>query len=244
MTGHRGRRPSLVARVRSAGGLVIAIVKTKGGAGGSTLAHNLAYEYAERGCRTLVVDTDTQQTVIDAATARLRPPRLTLVSWPHPTLWEDLPRLRAGQDIVIIDGQGHHHQLTRSAVAAAARDPHGVMLIPVMPSLADVRALKREMGPILTEAEGLVAWQLRVRTVLTRFKPHETATKITRAALAEPPVVAPPTTAEIERRPIYVESLGTGLAVCELQPGGHAAQEIRTLATEVAELALSDPEPK
>jgi chromosome partitioning protein len=257
MTGGR-RRPSLVSRVRAVGGIVLGVAKTKGGVAGSTLAHNLAYEFAQRGARVLVVDTDTQQTLIDSATHRLLPPRLTLVSWPHPTLWEDLPRLRAGQDVVLIDGQGHHHQITRSVIAATVRDRHGVVLVPMMPGLAEVRAARRELAPILAEAAGLVPWQIRARTVLTRYVPREHDTAETLAELAAGPAWPPPPDPDehqrqalpplsrtgLERRRVYVQSLSSGQAVCELEPGGAAARETAELATECAELALPDPKPR
>ncbi|WP_280269684.1 hypothetical protein [Nocardia wallacei] len=230
--------------MRAVGGIVLGIAKTKGGMAGSTLAHNLAHEYAQRGCRVLLLDTDTIQPLIEAAIHRPEPPILTLMPYPHASIWEDLGRLRAGQDVVVIDGQGHNRLLTRAVIAAAGTDEHGVVVVPVSLTVADVRAAKRDMVPLLKEAEDerLVPWKMRVRVVRTRFKDSEREPAAAAEALAEDPVIAPDTATDMPHRAIYTSTLGSGLAVCEMAPGSAAALEIAALATELAELALSDPE--
>lgn len=235
------RKASLVTRAREAGGIVIACAQTKGGAGDSTLAFNLAHDFAERGASVLLIDGDIQQTLVDAANARQTQPILTVMPYPHESLWQDLPRLKSGHDVIVIDGPGHNDRMTRAVVAAAARDRRSVILVPVSASLADVRATRRDMAPVLHAAEGLVPWALRVRTVLTRFEPREGITERARAALAVPPVVAPPLAAEgLARRTIYVQSLETGRGVGEIDPRGPAKAEVAAVATEAAELALTD----
>ncbi|MFE4460215.1 ParA family protein [Nocardia tengchongensis] len=237
----RSRRPSLVARCREAGGIVIGCVQTKGGAGDSTLAYNLAHEYAQLGASVLLIDGDIQQTLVDAANARTVAPILTVMPYPHESLWQDLPRLRGGYDVTVIDGPGHHVAMTMAVITAVALDKHGVLLVPVGASIADVRPTRRDMAPLLARAEGLVPWKLRARTVLMRFDTGETVTTTVREALAEPPVVAAPLAAEgLARRTIYPRSLETGLAVCELDSRSAAKAEVAAVAREVAELALSD----
>jgi hypothetical protein len=238
--------------------VTIAIAKTKGGMGGSTLAWNLGIEYAQRGGRVLEIDTDSLQPLIDAERVRPLPPALTLMAWPHPSLWEDMPRLGAGQDFRLLDGQGHNPVITRAVVTAAALDPHGVIVVPVMATAANVRATKREMRPILATARGLVSWRLRIRTLLIGYTEGEIATKGALEALTEetsappgdqePPVpwltLAPLTRTNITRSTLYGRTLSEGLAVCELAPGGAHAREIADVATEIAALALTDPEPR
>ncbi|MFC7535692.1 hypothetical protein ACFQV6_44160, partial [Actinoplanes sp. GCM10030250] len=136
---------------------------------------------------------------------------------------------------------GHHHQISRAVVAAAAYRRHSPILVPVGASLADVRATRRDMAPILSDARKLVDWELRVRTVLMRYDPRQLITATAREALAADPIVAPPSHADIQSRTIYTHTLETGRGVCELEPGGAAAAEIAALATETAELALTEP---
>jgi len=244
MNQRRPRRASLVARIRAVGGIVVAFINTKGGVSKSTLAYNTACEYAQRGARVLLINTDIQQTVIDADAVRTRPAIITVIPYPHASIWEDLPRLSAGYDVVVIDGQGRNERITRAVAAAMALDEHGVILIPVSASPPDVWATKRDMAPIVSAAAELANWRLKARTVLTRYVPNEVMTPAARESLAAAPVLAPPSVAEMERRTVYAKALNAGLGVCEYEPGGAAAAEISALATEAAELALSEPEPK
>ncbi|WP_282781894.1 AAA family ATPase [Nocardia sp. CC201C] len=236
-------RRSLVARMRAAGGIVVACVSTKGGVGKSTLAYNLADEYADRGATVLLINTDIQRTVVDAYAMRETPARFEVLHYPHESLWRDFARLRAGHDVVVIDGQGRNDVITRAGVTAAAQDEHGVILIPVVASPPDVWATKRDMAPIITAAREL-AWALRVRTVLMRYDDKELITTAAREALAAAPVIAPPTQTDIPRRTIYTQAISEGLSVREYDPRGAAAREIAALATELATLALTDPEQK
>jgi chromosome partitioning protein len=245
MTERSRRRPSLVARIRRVGCIVVACAQTKGGAGKSTVVWNLAHEYAQRGARVLVIDTDTQMTLADTATVRRLagwPEVVALMAYPHASLWQDFDALSGGYDVVVIDGQGRNDLITRAVVTTAVRRRRGsVVLVPVRATPPDVWATKREMAPILAAARELVTWGPHVRTVLTQYDPREQITQAAIDLLADAPVIAPPTRADIQRRTTYAKSLADGRAVCEFEPGGPAAAEIATLATEAAELALTEP---
>lgn len=243
MTPPQPRRRSLIAQIRAVGGLVVAVVNTKGGSRKSTTVYNVAHELAQRGGHVLVLDTDLQQTLVDAAAVRTIAPRVTVLPYPHVSLWEDLEHLRAGYDVVVIDGHGRHDQITRAAIAAAARDRHGVILVPVGASPAEVWATRRDTAPILAEVAAAVPWKLRVRMVLTGYDPHELITASTYEALAAADI-APTAAAGLQRRTVYVQALNVGQAVCEYQPGGPAAAEVAALTTEIVRLALSDPQPR
>ncbi|MGW0058116.1 AAA family ATPase [Nocardia nova] len=228
-----------MARIRTVGGIVLAFSNTKGGVGKSTESLNVAIECAQRGASVLIIDTDTQQTIMDALTVRQAPAPVTALAYPHKEIWQDLPRLRAGYDVTVIDGQGRHDEIARAVVAATVTYPHGVVVVPVGASPADVWAVKRDMRPILTEADRLVPWPIKARTLLSRYSPRELITAAAIEALATNPI-APPTAADIQDRTIYTQSLARGRAVCEIEPGGAAAAEIAALATELITLALEE----
>lgn len=243
MSPQRPRRLSLAARARAAGGIVVALATTKGGAGKSVTALNFAIEAAQRGLRVLLIDTDIQRTTLDAFDVRTAPTTVQSMAYPHEQIWQDLERLRAGYDLVVIDGPGRHDHITRAVIVGTGRMPHGVVVVPVKAGTPDVWATVRDVWPILTETAALVPWVLKARTVLTQVNPRKVITQAARESLAQHPVV-PPTRTEIGDRTIFTQALTTGMAACEVEPGGPAAAEIAALVTEICELALSEPEPK
>lgn len=240
----RSRRPSLVARIRNAGGILIAVLSTKGGVGKSLIAWMLAHELAQRGLRVLLIETDDQRTLTDVDAVRGIPPRVTVMFYPHLSIWEDITDLRAGYDVVIIDGRGHNEAATRAVLAAVAPDPHSVVLVPVKPFPADIWAIRRETAPLLVEAGERFApgGDLTVRMVLTDFDPREVITAGAIAALERAAIA--PQGPSLQRRTVYAQALGHGLAVCEFEPGGPAAADVAVLATETATLALGEINPK
>ncbi|MFI5721091.1 AAA family ATPase [Nocardia sp. NPDC051750] len=240
----RTRRPSLVARIRTAGGILIAVLSTKGGVGKSLIAWMLAHELAQRGLRVLLIETDDQQTLTDIEAVRAIAPRVTVMLYPHLSIWEDIDNLRAGYDVVVVDGRGHNEAATRAVLAAVAPDPHAVVLVPVKPFPADIWAIRRDTAPLLVEAGAQFApgGELTVRMVLTDFDPREVITAGALAALDRAGIA--PQTHGLQRRTAYAQALGHGLAVCEFEPGGPAAADVAVLATETATLALGENNPK
>ncbi|WP_040793302.1 ParA family protein [Nocardia paucivorans] len=241
MSPARARRGSLVAQIRAVGGIVIALVSTKGGSGKSTVAWNLAHEIAQRGARVLLLCTDPQRTLTDAAAVRTIPERVRVQHYPHLSLRRDFAHLRIGWDVVVIDALGRHDQLTRAVVATAAGDEYGVILVPVPPSPPDVWATRRDTGPVLreaAEAAEAVGRTLVVRMLLTQYDPRESITAATLEALTAADI-APLTEAWLTRRTVYSHAIGVGQAVCEYEPRGAAASEVAALATETIKLALA-----
>lgn len=240
----RGRRRSLVARIRAVGGLVVAVVNSKGGSGKSTLAWHLAHELAGRGLRVLVIETDPQQTLADWAAARIRAMVITVLYWPHDTVAGDLAELAQGYDVVIIDGQARHTTITRSVMAAGIQHPHGVVLIPVPGGGSEAKAARRDMGPLvaLARAELRGGREGRIRTVLVNWRAPELATREAIKTLATARI-CDPTEFGLTRSADYANADNAGLGVSEYNPAGTAAADIRALATEVAEIALTPKTP-
>lgn len=241
MSERKARRGSLVAQIRAVVRIVIAVVSTKGGGGKSTFAWNLAHEISERGANVLLINTDHIRTVLDAASVRTRPEKVRVIDYPHVSIWEDLPRLAEGYDVVIIDGHGRHDRMTRAVIAAAATDPHGVLLVPIEVGPENYWPARRDMGPILREARDAYG-PVRVLLVLNKYHEREVLTDATRRALDDADI-APTSVAGIERHTTYSKALSQGLAVCEYEPRGAAARDIAALATETIKLALSPADP-
>ena len=115
---------------------VIAIVNQKGGTGKTTLSTNLAAAFAETG-RVLLLDADAQGSSQDWADCQ-RLPTANLEVQPAGDagrLLQEVRRLSAEYDWVIIDGPAGTSRVSAEAVRAA-----DLVLIPAKPSPYDVWA--------------------------------------------------------------------------------------------------------
>lgn len=204
---------------------VLAVAHSKGGVGKSSLTFALALEAARAGRRVLVVDTDAPQGTLGLFVAARgdREPRLALVSTHDPLT--DVPPLADRYDVALIDAGGRDTGTLRRALATA-----DTVLLPCRPSPADLWSLSDvfdvttalaevrpvrvvvalvqvPVGNIGDEARELVAGELRPGVELARTS--------------------------IASRVSWARALASGLSPAELEPGGHAADELQHLAREL-----------
>ena len=155
---------------------VIAIVNQKGGTGKTTLSTNLAAAFAENG-RVLLLDADAQGSSHDWADSQGQA-RVNLdVRAADPArLLQDVRRLRAEYDWVIIDGPAGISRITADAVRAA-----DVVLIPAKPSPFDVWAAStiveavKAAGPrptVFPRPLSSSPWRRRARCWESRSRRH------------------------------------------------------------------------
>src|SRR5262245_25926650 len=109
--------------------LIIGVLQQKGGVGKTTLALNLAADYARSRHRVLLVDADPQGSALAWSSVREKPPLFPVIGMPKPTLHKDLPPVAANYEVVIIDGAPRVNELARSAILAC-----DFVLVPVQPS--------------------------------------------------------------------------------------------------------------
>lgn len=212
---------------------ILAIANQKGGVGKSTLAVNLATLAATEGRRVLLVDADPQATSTDFAGARDEErPFFHTAQLVRPVLHQEVPRLGAGYDLVVIDVGGRDTATFRSALVSA-----DTILIPLGPSAADVWATE-DVWKLLDELS--VSQDFTALAVFTRVV-HGTrvardATSYVGEELAERNVRLLPTI--IHNRVAWPEALGEGLAVTEHEPRGKAAAELQDLARDLGILPM------
>lgn len=207
---------------------VLAIANQKGGVGKSTLAVNLATVAAASDQRVLLIDADPQATSTDFAAARDEDrPCFHTAQLVRPVLHQEVPRLGAGYDLVVIDVGGRDTATFRSALVCA-----DTILIPLGPSAADVWATE-DVFQLLDELS-----VSRTFTALAVFTRVVHGTRVARDAsayvgeeLAERNVRLLPTI--IHNRVAWPEALGEGLAVTEHDPRGRAAQELKALSRDL-----------
>ncbi len=209
--------------------MIVTVGSTKGGAGKSTLAVQLALARSRDGRDVLLVDGDQQATAQTAITLRAeagRTPAPACVWFPdHRVMGPQMrSQARRYQD-VILDVGGRDSQTLRTAVQLC-----DVVLVPVRPRSADVWALS-DMAAVIDEVrairDGLVVY-----AVLNFADPGSSpANREAAAAVAEFPqfklIEAP-----VRQRKALAIALGHDLAVDELTPRDiKACEEIATLTS-------------
>lgn len=206
---------------------VIALLNQKGGVGKTTLSINVATALAQAGKKVLLVDADPQGSALDWSAQRTNDLLFPVVGVPKPTLHREMPSLRQGFDMIVIDGAPRVNELARSAIIAS-----DLVLIPVQPSPFDVWAAQ-DIIDIVNEAT-ITKPDLRARFVINRRFPNTTLGAEVEEALKsfEVPVLK----ASICNRTDFAKAAKDGLTPLETDPSGQAALEIKALVKEIRSL--------
>jgi len=212
--------------------MIVAFLNQKGGVGKTTLALNLAGEWARQGKRVTLIDADPQGSALDWSQqrARERAPRLFgVVGLARDTLHREAPELARDVDHVVIDGPPRVAGLMRSALLAT-----DLVLIPVQPSPLDGWA-SAEMLALLNEAR-IYRPGVAARFVLNRCGARTVIARETAETLADhdPPVLR----TAIGQRVIYADAAQSGRLAFEIDDDGLAAREIAALASEIEQLRI------
>lgn len=200
----------------------IAVICQKGGTSKTTAALNLAVEADRRGLSALVIDLDPQCSA--SAWKDIRGERAPAVAaTPVPHLGRVLAAAAgAGVHLAIIDTAGR----ANDAAVAAARAAD-VVLVPLQPSLIDLKTLDATLDVIrLGGARKVVALLTRVRSAGRQLE--------TENWLAEQGVDV--LDASLGERVEYQDAYANGEGVVESAPTGKAALEIRKVYKEICTL--------
>ena len=212
--------------------MIVALLNQKGGVGKTTLALNLAGEWAGKGKKVTLIDADPQGSALDWSQARGREGLSRLfgvVGLARDTLHREAPELARDADVVVIDGPPRVAGLLRSALLAA-----DLVLIPVQPSPLDGWA-SAEMLALVAEAR-IYRPDLVARFVLNRCPARTVLARETAATLADhdPPVLA----SVIGQRIAFAAAAQSGRLVGELDDAAPAAREVGLLAAEIERLDI------
>ena len=206
---------------------VIAVLNQKGGVGKTTIASNLGEAIKQTGRSVLLVDSDPQGSLRDwneASEGSLLP----VVGLDRETLPKDLNAVKAGYDIVIIDGAPQSAKLAGAAVRAA-----DMVLIPVTPSPYDVWAAS-DLVEIIQARHSVTGGKPPAYFLISRARKNTKLSGDVSEALEgyQLPVFAGRTT----HRETYARTAADGLTVYQDNSAGEAIEEMNCIRDELLEV--------
>jgi chromosome partitioning protein len=202
---------------------VISFVCQKGGTSKTTTALNLAVEALAYGLEVVVIDLDPQVSACDWKDIRGDAPPV-VASTPVPHLERTLKAAEEnGADLVIIDTAGR----TNDAASAAARVAD-LILIPVQPSLIDLKTIGATTE-IIRLAGGKPTRALLARVKAVGSRHEDTAAWLEAKGIEVCPV-------NLGERVTYQDAYAQGMGVSEADPNGKAALEIQQVYKYISKL--------
>lgn len=205
---------------------IVTIAQSKGGAGKTTLAVQLATGLALSGEEICLVDVDPQGSLSRWFEERQRRQdegdKLSIVKTGGWRLGVELRRLVRDFSIVIVDTPPHADNDLKTTIREAS-----LVLVPCQPSPLDVWASSPTFEIASKEAR-------MVRLVMNRVPPRSRAIEEAQSALAQ--LGASPLKAALGNRQSFVAAMSRGMGVCEYEPRGTAAQEVLVLCEEVGKI--------
>lgn len=208
--------------------MIILIGSQKGGVGKSTIAVNLAVEFAKQGNDVVLVDADAQRSAArwhgDREEAGIQPAIASVEKLGN--IRSTLIDLDKRYDIVIVDVAGKDSQEMRTGMTAAHR-----MVVALRPSQLDLDTLPL-MRDLIAVAKDMNE-QLIVHGLLTQVLTNPRGTELTDAGeyLSDYPEIAPLKTLIYERK-AYRDVVGEGKGVVEWD-NAKAKAEVQSLAQEL-----------
>ena len=212
---------------------IIAVAGRKGGVGKSTIAGNLAAEFAAMGHIVIVLDADPQHSL--AAWASQGQGMLSHCVEKVKAADADTLRTRARSaekdvDLVIIDTPPGMPDITYQAALVA-----DLLLLPCGPSPLDLFSLKEALCLALKARAERRSKRPRIRFVPSKVLLNTNLGRSLSSSLEEMgKKVLPP----IGQRIAVAEAVVTGLTVCEYAPNSVARMEFKDLAKAVQKIVL------
>lgn len=183
----------------------ILIASSKGGCGKTLVATNLAAFYALAGKRTVLVDTDPQESSLHWCERRAGLAEGAVLGLSARLGERSLAKVPKGTERVIVDAPAG---TSGSEVAALAPDLDAV-LVPIVPSVIDLDATERFLGQ-LADSAAFKRSKVPVGIVANRLKPW---TNLSRSNLERMRALGPPVVAELRDSGGYALMAGLGRSI-------------------------------
>jgi chromosome partitioning protein len=212
---------------------IIAVAGRKGGVGKSTIAGNLAAEFAVMGHSVVVLDADPQHSL--AAWAAQGEGMLSrcveTVKGAHPEALRAKARsAEKSAGLVLIDTPPGMPEITYQAALVA-----DLVLLPCGPSPLDLFSLKEALSLALKARAERRSKRPRIRFVPSKVLMNTNLGRTLSSSLEEMgKKVLPP----IGQRIVVAEAVMSGLTVCEYAPNSVARAEFQNLAKAVYKIVM------
>ncbi len=211
---------------------IIAVAGRKGGIGKSTIAGNLAAEFADTGHSVIVLDADPQHSLVAWAEQGegLLSQCVQRIDQGDPAKLKAKVKAVAGQvDIVIIDTPPGMPETAYQAALVA-----DLVLLPCGPSPLDLFPLKDAISLALKARAVRKAKKPRIRLVPSKVTLNTNLGRSLQKSLEQ---MGSKTLPGIGQRVVVAEAVNNGLTVREFAPSSTAAEEFAALAKAALRMA-------
>lgn len=207
--------------------MVTALVNQKGGVGKSTLSVHLAVWLSERGRKVVLVDADAQ----GASSVWLKEaaPGITIVRLQTPDdILEQIPKLQAEVDEVVVDGPAGLSELTRTILFVTE-----FAILPCGPSVLDLRAVNDAIR-VVRQVQTIRKGPPRAVLVPNRLQVQY---RLSQELLEASKGLEIPAVGGLRLRQAYADAVGQGTVVWRMatQSARDAAAEVQQLFSELYE---------
>lgn len=222
---------------------IISVVNTKGGAGKSTIATNLATALAQRRKKVLIIDTDKKQesslSFIQIRNENKELADVACVAVAYKSLYKDIGNY-SNFDYVVIDAGAGDNELVRAAILCSS---YGMLLVPVQPAVYDLWATEDTLK-LLESCRNMLPGFDKNYIVLNRMAVNgrvkimaEMKSSLTELCSMYDVRIL---TTEMHDRIAYKEAIAVGMNVCEYtavkKEAYKAGEELKALVDEILKI--------
>ena len=214
---------------------ILAISNLKGGVGKSTIAQNIAVQFAQNGVKVCIADTDTEQKT-SVKWASLRDSSLVSIpvfSIAPEKVSQEILGLKQKYDLVIVDGTPALTELTTRIIILS-----DLVIVPILPGGGDIWALENfleryQEAKVTKESYG---GKVDIAVIVNRYNERTTLDREVVNAIQDFGVTILAT--KLANRVSYREATIQGISVHETKDE-KAKQEIEELANEIQKLMVN-----
>lgn len=210
---------------------VITLATSKGGAGKSTLARNIAAHWINIGMKVAIIDSDPQGSIINRHDSNGPLSKLVVVAEPEEGVSSLIEEFKEHYNYVIVDTGGFRNRTTVRALIST-----DLAIIPLKPSADDVAGALEMHGLIkeLNNTPERNSQPIKYRMVITMSQHNTVIARHVRSELEDLGYLV--LKAEMYHRVAYPETAINGLSPCITDPDGPAARDISQIIKEINDI--------
>lgn len=211
-------------------GKIITLATSKGGAGKSTLARNIAAHWLNLGLKVAIIDADPQGSIVNRHNPEGEMKNLNVYAEPEETVSHLIQEIKSKYNYVIVDTGGFRNRTTVRALIET-----DLAIIPLKPSADDVSGALETHNLIneLNKTPERVSNPIKYRMIITMSQQGTIISKHVRNELEQLGYLV--LKAEMYHRVAYPEAAISGLSPCITDPEGAAARDITNIIKELSD---------